>query len=132
MNFKSAVIFFKKVENYLFLYCIRIADFSWVMNNKRIIEFGFRRISELLRPRFRQTSEASDLGLNNSEYLAPPATLLKSFMEQSTRGPLLQGCLGRQISQAACHINTTKTIGGPIQVQFHIEISAHVNTLRCL
>ena len=79
MNFKSAIIFFKKVENFLFLYCIRIDDFSWVMNNKRIIEFDFHRISQLLRPKSRQTSKASNLGLNNSEHPAQPATLLQSM-----------------------------------------------------
>ena len=33
------------------LICIRIANFSWGINNKRIIEFGFHRISEFFRPR---------------------------------------------------------------------------------
>ena len=37
----------------------------WGMNNKRIIEFGFGRISELFRPR----SAVICLGLNNSDIL---------------------------------------------------------------
>ena len=35
------------------------ADFSCKMNNKRIIEFGFRRISELFRPRSALSASAS-------------------------------------------------------------------------
>ena len=49
MNFKNAVTL-KKLKNYLFFICIRIADFSWGINDKRIIEFSFHRISELFRP----------------------------------------------------------------------------------
>ena len=59
----------------MFFICIRIADFSWGMNDKRIIEFGFRRISELLRPR----SALSDLGLNNSEYSAQPHLIIRKY-----------------------------------------------------
>ena len=62
-EFQKCYYFF---ENYLFFICIRFDDFLWRMNNKRMIEFGFRRISELFRPR----SALSDLGLNNSEYPA--------------------------------------------------------------
>ena len=50
------------------LICIRIADSSWGMNNKRIIEFGFRRISELSR-----------LRLNNSEYPAQPHLIIFNY-----------------------------------------------------
>ena len=71
--------FLKKLKNYLFFIGIRIADFSWGMNNKRIIEFNFRKISELFRPRSALSASASlrqitlaDLGLNNSEYPAQP------------------------------------------------------------
>ena len=52
MNFKSAAIFRKKLKSYLFFICIRIADFSWGMNNKRVIEFGFSRILELFAAYF--------------------------------------------------------------------------------
>ena len=37
INLKSAVIFFLKVKKSVFFICIRIADFSLGMNNKRII-----------------------------------------------------------------------------------------------
>ena len=52
---------------------IYMADFSCKMNNKRIIEFGSRRISELFRPRSALSASASadnaDLALNNSDIL---------------------------------------------------------------
>ena len=46
MNFKSAAIFFLKVKKLFVFYLYSHRRFSWGMNNKRIIEFGFCRISE--------------------------------------------------------------------------------------
>ena len=53
----------------MFFICICIADFSWGMNNKRIIEFGFRRISELFRAQ-------SALPADSSEYPAQPRPII--------------------------------------------------------
>ena len=41
---------------------IYMADFSCKMNNKRIIEFGLRRISELFRPRSALSASAFGFG----------------------------------------------------------------------
>ena len=76
-EFQKWRYFLKSLKNYLFFICIRIADFSWEMNNKKIIEFGFRRIPELFRPR----SALSDLGLNNSEYSAQPHLIILKYMK---------------------------------------------------
>ena len=48
---------------------IYMADFSCKMNNKRIIEFGLRRISELFRPQPSASADNADLCLNNSDIL---------------------------------------------------------------
>ena len=52
------------------LVLIYIAGFSCKMNNKRIIEFGLCRGSELFRPWSALPAEAdADLSLNNSNIL---------------------------------------------------------------
>ena len=49
------------------------------MNNKIIIAFGFRRISELFRPRSALSDLNADLGLNNSEYPAQPHPVILNY-----------------------------------------------------
>ena len=49
INFKSSVIFLKVKKLFVF-FCIHIADFLCGVDDKRIIEFGFRRMLKLFRP----------------------------------------------------------------------------------
>ena len=81
------LLFRKKVKK-LFVFYLYIADFLWEMNDKRIIEFGFRKLSELSRPRSALFASASlrqitltSLGLNNSEYAAQPHPIILNYME---------------------------------------------------
>ena len=65
---------FKKLKNYLFFISIPIADFSWGLNNKKVLNSAFAAYQDIFA-----SADNADLGLNNSEYPAQPHPIILKY-----------------------------------------------------